>query len=98
MSQPVITTHILKLSCGIKVIGQLDETTGQFGCGWDRPRPWSKELLKKVQQEYSPWRNRLLQDWVNRNGKSLLVIDYSSSQDASLIYTTLLPQDFNVSL
>jgi hypothetical protein len=75
MSHPPITTHILKLSCGVTVTATLQEVDGTWSCIWDKPRPWSQTLLDKVKMEYLPWRNQIFRQWCERNGKRLLVID-----------------------
>ena len=65
--------HVLKLSCGLTVELTLDEATGVFDCMWSR-RP-TKELLPAIMKEYGPWRNSILEEWAQRTGNRVLLVD-----------------------
>jgi hypothetical protein len=65
--------HVLKLSCGITCELTLDEETGAFNCEWSE-RPTLK-LLPKIEREYVPWRNAIIQAWADRTDTKVLVVD-----------------------
>jgi hypothetical protein len=63
----------LKLSCGLTVTLVLNEATGAFSCEWSEPP--TKAMIPGIGKEYLPWRNEIIEEWTQRTGKRVLVID-----------------------
>jgi hypothetical protein len=67
------TRHVLKLSCGITCSMTFDEETAHFDCEWS-PRLPTRKLLPKIEREYIPRRNQIIEAWAARTGKKVMLI------------------------
>ena len=67
--------HVLKMNCGITVEAEIDDSTGQFNCVWDPSPPYSEELIEKIKAEYRPWRDRIFEEFSNRTGLTVMIIE-----------------------
>jgi hypothetical protein len=68
------TKHILRMSCGVTVEMTFDEETAQMDCEWTPPPPYSLKTMKKIREEYEPWRNGIVKSWAQRNNKNVMLL------------------------
>ena len=67
------TTHIRKMRCGITVEMTLDDGRPQPVFAWTPGPPFTKELFRKIMEEYVPWRDEILDTEAKRVGKAIIV-------------------------
>jgi hypothetical protein len=75
----MITTHIFKTDCGFIVEGKFNEENANLICGWEPEIPTKKntspERLTQIKEQYTRWRDEIIQQWCNRTGNRVLFID-----------------------
>ena len=74
MTQMPTSKHILRMSCGVTVEMTFNEETAELNCEWSPPPPYSLKTIKKIREEYEPWRNGIMTAWAQRNKKNVMLL------------------------
>jgi DNA gyrase inhibitor GyrI len=68
------TKHVLRMSCGVTVEMTFNEQTAQMHYEWTPAPPYSLKKIKKIREEYEPWRNGIMAAWAQRNKKNVMLL------------------------
>ena len=72
MSYPPITTHILKMDCGVTVTATLREADGKWSPVWNPRYPQMKAIYgDKFGPTYLKWRKQIIRKWGYRKVRIL---------------------------
>lgn len=70
----MITTHILKMKCGVSVEARFNEENANFSCTWTPEPPFTKKMHDRIKKEYEPWRNEIFDQWSKKTGNKVLLV------------------------